>query len=217
MNGTSKSELATNVLRMRSTMDAFVQKSEASRQREPLADISNSSSMHHPANRPLKKVKVEHSRDSSEDESSVKSFQADLRPTHLNADEELRSETEDDGDRPSSSSVRRTEFEDALPPVATDKDAIEEYEAMRASQRSAAEEGEDTTAASNFDRRQWIRGKSSIYVDAFNLALDTVLEDEAHLFDTKEMKVFEAWRSLDYESQYLYVEKLTSYIRLLLK
>ncbi|EOO00474.1 putative coiled-coil domain-containing protein mtmr15 protein [Phaeoacremonium minimum UCRPA7] len=173
--------------------------------------------MHHPANRPLKKVKVEHSRDSSEDESSVKSFQADLRPTHLNADEELRSETEDDGDHPSSSSVRRTEFEDALPPVATDKDAIEEYEAMRASQRSAAEEGEDTTAASNFDRRQWIRGKSSIYVDAFNLALDTVLEDEAHLFDTKEMNVFEAWRSLDYESQYLYVEKLTSYIRLLLK
>lgn len=42
-------------------------------------------------------------------------------------------------------------------------------------------------------------------MDAFNLALDTVLEDEAHLFDSKEMVVFEQWRTLDYEAQYLYV------------
>ncbi|ERS96111.1 hypothetical protein HMPREF1624_07647 [Sporothrix schenckii ATCC 58251] len=47
--------------------------------------------------------------------------------------------------------------------------------------------------------------RSSIYVDAFNIALDTVLEQEEHLFNEKEKTVFSAWRSLDYEAQYLYV------------
>ncbi|PKS10486.1 hypothetical protein jhhlp_002238 [Lomentospora prolificans] len=55
------------------------------------------------------------------------------------------------------------------------------------------------------DSRKWIRGESSIYVDAFNLALDTVLEDESHLFDERERRVFDEWKRLDYESQYLYV------------
>lgn len=186
-------------------MDAFVQKSEASKQREPLADISNTSSMPYAASRPRKRLKVEDSRDGSGDESSIKSFQRSSRSGHRDVGEEVRPAAEDDAERPSTSNVHTTEMEDALPHVATDKDAIEEYETMRASQRSAAEEGEDTSAASNFDKRKWIRGKSSIYVDAFNLALDTVLEDESHLFDDKEMNVFEAWRSLDYESQYLLV------------
>ena len=53
------------------------------------------------------------------------------------------------------------------------------------------------------DSRKWIRGESSIYVDAFNLALDTVLEDESHLFDERERRVFDEWKRLDYESQYL--------------
>jgi len=70
---------------------------------------------------------------------------------------------------------------------------------MRASQ---AAEGEDDVA-SRIDSRRWVRGKSSIYVDAFNLALDAVLEDEAHLFDDKETAVFAAWRDLSYEAQYL--------------
>ncbi|CAK7271917.1 hypothetical protein SEPCBS119000_004852 [Sporothrix epigloea] len=47
--------------------------------------------------------------------------------------------------------------------------------------------------------------RSSIYVDAFNIALDTVLEQEGHLFSEKERAVFSAWRGLDYEAQYLYV------------
>ncbi|KAF3906227.1 hypothetical protein ABW20_dc0101794 [Dactylellina cionopaga] len=47
--------------------------------------------------------------------------------------------------------------------------------------------------------------KSSIYVDAFNLALDTVLEDESYLFDESEHEIFKKYRDLDYESQYLYV------------
>jgi fanconi-associated nuclease 1 len=45
--------------------------------------------------------------------------------------------------------------------------------------------------------------RSSIYVDAFNIALDTVLEHEEHLFNEKEKAVFAAWRGLDYEAQYL--------------
>ncbi|KAH9220383.1 hypothetical protein DL95DRAFT_329579 [Leptodontidium sp. 2 PMI_412] len=94
---------------------------------------------------------------------------------------------------------RPTELESALPPVKTDKEAIDEYEAMRA----AEDVPEDLK--SRLTQRTWIKGKSSIYVDAFNLALETVLEDEAHLFDEKEMEVFNQWRQLDYEAQYLYV------------
>ncbi|KAK6519513.1 hypothetical protein TWF281_003340 [Arthrobotrys megalospora] len=49
------------------------------------------------------------------------------------------------------------------------------------------------------------RRMSSIYVDAFNLALDTVLEEEGYLFDEDEHEVFRRYRGLDYEAQYLYV------------
>ena len=56
---------------------------------------------------------------------------------------------------------------------------------------------------SRLNQRSWAKGKSSIYVDAFNLALETVLEDEGHLFDEKEMEVFTQWRGLEYEAQYL--------------
>lgn len=99
-----------------------------------------------------------------------------------------------------------TALESALPQLATDEEAIQEYEAMRASQLSAEDEkGDAAPSSSDVDRRKRVRGRSSIYVDAFNLALDTVLEDEAHLFDDKEKAVFELWRALDYETQYLYV------------
>lgn len=46
--------------------------------------------------------------------------------------------------------------------------------------------------------------KSSLYVDAFNLALDTVLEDESYLFSDEENAIFTTYKSLDYEAQYLY-------------
>jgi len=82
-----------------------------------------------------------------------------------------------------------TELESALPPVKTDKEAIAEYETLRYSNHH----GKD---------RNWV---SSIYVDAFNLALDTVLGDESHLFNESEMGVFRVWRDLDYETQYLSV------------
>ncbi len=92
-----------------------------------------------------------------------------------------------------------TELESALPPVKTDKEAIDEYEAMRSTE-AVPEDLKSRLAQSN-----WVKGKSSIYVDAFNLALDTVLGDEAHLFDRKEMEVFYQWKELEYEAQYLYV------------
>ena len=89
--------------------------------------------------------------------------------------------------------------ESSLPPVKSDAEAIQEYEAMRASQGDTG----GKTAESSVDSRAWVKGRSSIYVDAFNLALDTVLEDESHLFNEAEKAVFEYWRHLDYEAQYL--------------
>lgn len=93
---------------------------------------------------------------------------------------------------------RPTELESALPPVKTDKDAIAEYESMRADESSVPDD-----LKSRLNQRSWAKGKSSIYVDAFNLALETVLEDEGHLFDEKEIEVFNQWKELEYEAQYL--------------
>lgn len=97
---------------------------------------------------------------------------------------------------------RRTDLETTLPPIQTDREAIEAYEATRAAdQTEYTEQGlEDRVHG-----RKWVRGRSSIYVDAFNLALDRVLEDEGHLFDEAEHAVFRFWRQLTYEAQYLYV------------
>ena len=95
--------------------------------------------------------------------------------------------------------VRRTDLESALPPIQTDKEAIEAYEASRAAEQA------EIGLKERLDGQEWVRGKSSIYVDAFNLALDTVLEDESHLFDEAEHAIFEQWRELSYEAQYLYV------------
>ncbi|KAF2482345.1 hypothetical protein BDY17DRAFT_252137 [Neohortaea acidophila] len=94
---------------------------------------------------------------------------------------------------------RQTELETALPAVRTDKEAIEAYEASRAAERA------ELGLKERFDGKNWVQGKSSIYVDAFNLALDTVLEDESHLFDAAEHAIFDQWRQSSYEAQYLYV------------
>ena len=105
-------------------------------------------------------------------------------------------ESEDDNEF-SRGETLKTDLESALPPVKTDKEAIAEYEATRAA------EAENFDLQDRLGQRKWIQGKSSIYVDAFNLALETVLEDESHLFDEAEMAVFEQWRELSYEGQYL--------------
>jgi Fanconi-associated nuclease 1 len=94
----------------------------------------------------------------------------------------------------------KTDLESALPPIKVDDEAIEAYEAFKASQEDGTEVPEQ-----RLEKRTWVRGKSSLYVDAFNLALDTVLEDESHLFDEAETDVFRVWRELSYEAQYLYV------------
>jgi fanconi-associated nuclease 1 len=87
--------------------------------------------------------------------------------------------------------------ESALPQIKSDEEAIAEYEATRAAESTSLRPQD------GLGRRRWVRGKSSIYVDAFNLALETVLEDEGHLFNEAEMAVFEVWRALSYEAQYL--------------
>lgn len=112
------------------------------------------------------------------------------------SDAESGDESLGEDDEPS---TQRTDLEQALPPIKTDKQAVEDYEAMRSAEAAAA-----PGIHERLNARAWVKGKSSIYVDAFNLALDTVLEEESHLFDEAEMKVFEDWRALSYEAQYLY-------------
>lgn len=92
----------------------------------------------------------------------------------------------------------KTDLESALPPVKSDEEAMEQYEAFKASQEDV-EDG----AEKRLEDRKWVRGRSSLYVDAFNLALDTVLDEESHLFNEAEMKFFRIWRNLGYEAQYL--------------
>ncbi|KAF2717403.1 hypothetical protein K431DRAFT_288545 [Polychaeton citri CBS 116435] len=96
---------------------------------------------------------------------------------------------------------QRTGLETALPAIQTDKEAIEAYETARVAEQTDGENDRDF----RLRERKWLRGRSSIYVDAFNLALDTVLEEESHLFDEAEHTVFKGWRDLNYEAQYLYV------------
>ncbi|PTU17815.1 hypothetical protein P175DRAFT_0466005, partial [Aspergillus ochraceoroseus IBT 24754] len=96
----------------------------------------------------------------------------------------------------------QTELESSLPTVQTDSRAIEEYES---SQRVKEEEEEEDSLQQRMQNGKWRKGKSSIYVDAFNLALETVLAEEAHLFNEIEREIFRHWEELSYESQYLYV------------
>jgi fanconi-associated nuclease 1 len=107
------------------------------------------------------------------------------------------SEADDEDDQKVADLSRQTELERALPSIKTDKAAIADYEATRAA------EVEFPDFRGRLGQRKWVPGKSSIYVDAFNLALETVLEDESHLFDKAEMAVFEHWKNLSYEGQYL--------------
>jgi Fanconi-associated nuclease 1 len=147
---------------------------------------------------PSKRLKTHESTDNdSRDVSPVRTPRAEIP----DSDDECSSEE----DRIPSAHV--TELESALGPVKTDKEAIQEYEAMRAAEGSVDDSSKDVSGAGDLNdrlsKRNWTRGKSSIYVDAFNLALETVLEDEGHLFDERERKVFDMWRELDYEAQYL--------------
>lgn len=120
------------------------------------------------------------------------------------ADEDQDTE---DGGVELSAGPRATQLEATLPPVQTDEEAIEAYEAYKAGEPASEtfEQYDGKTTLARLESRSWIRGRSSIYVDAFNLALDTVLEEERHLFNEAELRLFQIWRELDYEAQYLYV------------
>ncbi|PWY90733.1 VRR-NUC domain-containing protein [Aspergillus heteromorphus CBS 117.55] len=105
-------------------------------------------------------------------------------------------ELQEDTAAPSNS---QTDLESSLPAIQADDHAIEEYESSQAADQ------DEPDLRQRLQDGKWRKGRSSIYVDAFNLALETVLEEEAHLFDEAEMEVFRQWRELDYEAQYLYV------------
>lgn len=90
----------------------------------------------------------------------------------------------------------QTELESSLPVIETDNQAIDEYETSHAGK-------DEPNLRQRMQDGSWQKGKSSIYVNAFNLALETVLNEEAHLFNEVEMEVFRQWKELSYESQYL--------------
>lgn len=145
-----------------------------------------------------KRLKRLDSSDSSfscnESEEEISEQKSNASPKEIR-DSEAETEDEDVSLPPH---TRQTDLEVALPPVKTDTEAIAEYEAFK-----AAQEAIPLDAEGRLGQRKWTKGKSSIYVDAFNLALETVLEDENHLFDEAEMEVFQQWRGMSYEAQYL--------------
>jgi fanconi-associated nuclease 1 len=108
------------------------------------------------------------------------------------------SDAESDNGEVLSTIPNQTDLESALLPIRTDQEAIDEYETLQAAERS-----ELGTIEGRLNDRTWTRGKTSIYVDAFNLALRTVLDEESHLFDEAEKELFKQWNLLSYEAQYL--------------
>ena len=191
-------------------MDRFVQRSRRSKnQAQPTVASVQSRSDEPYSEPPRKRTRVDEVGDSDDADAGSTSASVNEDTDHLPVVKVRIPDVDiplSDVDHGPSRPEWETAFESSLPAVATDKQAIEEYEAMRASQESQAfqaSQNDTDNPSAMVDKRQWVRGKSSIYVDAFNLALDTVLEDESHLFDAKEQRVFEQWRALDYEARYL--------------
>ena len=166
----------------------------------PHPSSTNSDSQEFPAP-PSKRVKryesVESDLDLYNDETSCKTSRSTSRRfgTEIpNSDDD-----EDDEDGGVLLLGSQTDLEISLPPVRTDEEAVAEYEAYKAGEAAGL------GLRKRLDNRAWIQGRNSIYVDAFNLALETVLTEEAHLFDDTERTLFAHWQGLSYESQYLYV------------
>jgi Fanconi-associated nuclease 1 len=175
-------------------MDSFVKRTAMSR--TPIEDLGvgpkdDSSSTIEP---PSKKPKLDD--EAPSDHESPQKYTSDDEPLSPGAPFPRRN----DNDIGSNDNQPDTVFESSLPPTKTNDDAIDEYETYMSSQQVSTGDRSTRNTLS-----PWVKGKSSIYVDAFNFALDTVLEDEAHLFNSRERAVFEQWRCLDYEAQYLSV------------
>ncbi|KAF4123487.1 fanconi-associated nuclease 1 [Geosmithia morbida] len=147
--------------------------------------------------------------DASSQKQTPPTEEAPQRPAKRFKIDEIADSASDDGDYdeyeknfetiPEMGDQRNTEIENALPATQSEDEAAEEYEKFKLSQ------GEKSDDPGTELRPKWVRGRKSIYVDAFNLALDTVLEEESHLFDEQEKKVFDHWKQLDYETQFMYV------------
>jgi Fanconi-associated nuclease 1 len=146
------------------------------------------------ASPPAKRLKT-HESDGGEDS---RGDGTTLRTQAVYQDEIPASDAEGDSDDAGLAPEQPTEFESVLPPMKTYKEAIAEYETMRMVDQDVPED-----LKARLGQRSWKKGQSSIYVDAFNLALETVLVDEGHLFEEKEMEIFDQWRELEYEAQYL--------------
>ncbi|GJN77744.1 hypothetical protein PLIIFM63780_001237 [Purpureocillium lilacinum] len=174
-------------------MDAFVRRLPGAGEEEGNAPTAGGDPcLDRPAKRQKRRDEIKDSASDWSDESSTEEY--------TGREAELGDEI--GGDDESAQTSRATDVENVLPPTKTDDTAIEEYELLKSSQMSS---GEKVDEATDKTRPLWIKGRSSIYVDAFNLALDTVLEEESQLFDNKELEVFSQWKTLGYEAQYLYV------------
>ena len=164
-------------------MDAFVIR------RPKATDAPSNDNVHDAHQRPTKRLKSAEVPDSESDDEQC--------------GQELEDSVPEDSEGvggASSGEAGPTDFENVLPATHSDEEAVKEYEALKSSQGHG--NPDDTTAKT---RPLWVKGRSSIYVDAFNLALDSVLDEESHLFDEKEKEVFRQWRELGYEAQFMYV------------
>ncbi|KAG5930625.1 hypothetical protein E4U42_005287 [Claviceps africana] len=176
-------------------MDGFVRKSS----KQDATGKSNGIASRHDngtRERPTKRRKHDEIRDSESETGELLSLSVGDVPAPNEVSRKVQ--ISDDGEEKASHGV--TAVENVLPPTQINDESIEKYEHMKAS--SVETESNEATEET---KSSWIKGKSSIYVDAFNLALDTVLEEESALFDEKEMEVFRQWKELDYGTQYLYV------------
>lgn len=177
-------------------MDSFVQRRATTISHHSDAAQSRPTQSHsEPSAKRLKREISDTDEDSDEVISDGKSAQG--VPT-IQREDTIASAFEDALSDHETQSNRPTAIESSLPEVKSDKEAVEEYETFRASQGD-----KPSDVVSRFVKREWVKGKSSLYVDAFNLALGTVLDDESHLFDEKERTLFEFWENLSYEAQYL--------------
>ncbi|KAI2471219.1 VRR-NUC domain-containing protein [Annulohypoxylon bovei var. microspora] len=184
-------------------MDAFVKRLNPSNAQKSQTNGKHDRSLIEP---PTKRAKREEVRDSDEDsDQDIEPSSPPLKPLPSSRRiDTAASGLDDDVSQNSEAEVnpsRQTAIETSLPEVKSGKEALEEYETFRASQR----DDDTASAASRLDSRKWVRGKTSLYVDAFNLALSTVLDEESHLFDDEEMYIFDRWNKLSYEAQFLYV------------
>ncbi len=174
-------------------MDAFVKRSKSTKVRN----------LKEPPSKRVKREVCDSNEDSDQDiESDYAALKSlpKLRRVDTAASEPGDDETpqlSESEDNP----TRRTAIENSLPEIKPDKEALEEYQNFKASQED--EDNANVDAASRLESRKWVRGKTSLYVDAFNLALSTVLDEESHLFDEKELYIFDQWKKSSYEAQFL--------------